>query len=117
MRLALDHHYSPRIAEHLRSRGVDAVAAIEVGWHGDDDAVLLDRCAAADRALVTNNVADFAVLGRDWAATGLRHAGLVFTSDRSLPRSNATIGTYVDLLAALVEAEVDGLADRIHWLG
>jgi hypothetical protein len=54
-----------------------------------------------------------------WAVVGGRHAGLIFTSDRSLPRSRHTIGTYVTkldefLLAHPAELALEGQAT---WLG
>lgn len=118
MRLALDHHYSPLIAERLRDRGVDAVAVIERGWHEEDDEPLLALCVAEQRALVTNNVADFTVIARGWALEGRSHAGLIFTSDVSLPRSRSTIGRSVRALHTLARAhpKVDGYTDRVHWL-
>jgi hypothetical protein len=53
-----------------------------------------------------------------WSAEGRHHAGLVFTSDASLPRTRATIGTYVDLLETLLrENPGESVSvDRIHWL-
>lgn len=118
MRLALDHHYSPTIAQKLRDRGHDVVAAIEVGWEDEDDNLLLGLCAAAGRALLTNNVADFAVISRQWQVEGRSHAGLVFTSDRSWPRTKDNIGTFVEALERLLAQHRDGdsFRDRIHWL-
>lgn len=63
MRLALDHHYSGRIAVRLRERGHQVVTA-ERRWQALDDESLLDRCADEGRTLVINNVADFAALAR-----------------------------------------------------
>lgn len=118
MRLALDHHYSPRIAGSLRERGRDVVAAFEQDWHTLDDEALLEACAAERRTLVTNNVADFAVLAREWAAEGRTHHGLVLTSDASLPRTTRTIGRYVAALDGLMADHPgdDDLLDRVHWL-
>lgn len=42
---------------------------------------LLGLCAANGRALLTNNVADLAVIVRQWQAQGRSHHGLIFTSD------------------------------------
>jgi Domain of unknown function (DUF5615) len=118
VRLALDHHYPTAIAEQLRTMGHDAVAAIERDWHREPDEVLLTLCVAEQRALLTNNVGDFMTIIRSWAVRGQRHAGLVFTSDVSLPRTHATIGRYVKLLDALLREHLkpDEFADRIHWL-
>lgn len=118
MRLALDHHFSPVIAIQLRDRDHDVVAVYEWAWHELSDAALLDRCAAEGRSLLTNNVGDFMSLAQRWAEEGRHHAGLIFTSDASLPRTHATIGTFVELLDLLLTAHPGeaSFVDRIHWL-
>lgn len=118
MRLALDHHYSPAIARRLRELHHDVVAAVERGWEAEDDEPLLVLCAGEQRALLTNNVADFAVIARRWHAEGRVRSGLVFTSDASLPRHRDTIGRYVEALAALMAANPhdEAFLDRVHWL-
>jgi predicted nuclease of predicted toxin-antitoxin system len=117
VRLLLDHHYSTAIAEQLRARGHDAQAALERGWQAEDDETLLELCAAEDRALLTNNVADFAAIAGRWAATGRQHAGLIFTSDQSLPRSKKTIGRFVACLDRLLSSSPESaLRDQVRWL-
>lgn len=118
MRLALDHHLSPVIAGRLRGRDHDVVAAHERAWHELSDESLLHRCAAESRSLLTNNVGDFTALAQRWAEEGRTHAGLIFTSDASLPRTHATIGTFVELLEALLTGNLgeESVVDRIHWL-
>lgn len=116
MRLALDHHYPTAIAEQLRLRGHDVVAAVERGWQAEPDEALLVLCADEKRALLTNNVRDFVTIATDWAAQGEGHAGLVLTSDASNPRTHAAVGRYVKLLDALLHEHPDTFADRIHWL-
>lgn len=118
MKLALDHHYSPAIAAQLRERGHDVLVVSERGWETTTDELLLELCQEEQRALLTNDVADFAVIARRWAAEGRQHAGLIFTSDTSLPRARSTIGRYVKALEALLRAHPtdDGLEDHIHWL-
>ncbi len=118
MKSALDHHYPIAVAEQLRRAGHDVVAAVERGWHREPDEGLLTCCAVEGRALLTNNVGDFVVIARNWAVRGQGHPGLVLTSDSSLPRTRANIGTYVTLLDALLRdrpADV-ALADQVHWL-
>lgn len=118
MRLALDHHYSPVIAERLRDAGHDVVTAAERGWEREDDESLLARCAAEGRALMTNDVGDFVLIARDWSAQGRAHAGLIFTADRSMPRGRAAIGRYVAALTRVLLAHPadDAFRDRTHWL-
>ena len=118
MRLALDNHYSPRIASQLRELGFDVIAIVEEGWAGEGEEALLESCRQGGRALVTNDVADFTAIARRWAVEGRVHSGLIFTSDSSMPRSRKTIGRYVDALAALLGSHPadDALAERIQWL-
>lgn len=119
MRLCLDEHYPPQIAVELRKLGHDVVAVAErPELVSLSDAELLAAMAADRRALVTENVVDFAPLARQLAAAGERHHGLVFTSPRSLPRSRRTIGVYVTALAALLDRfpARDALVGRTEWL-
>lgn len=118
MKLALDHHYSPDIAEQLRARGHDVVAAIEREWDQEADEALLTLCSAEQRTLLTNNVSDFVEIARRWSVQGRSHAGLIFTSDASLPRTRGTIGRFVERLDELLtgHAESADFTDRIHWL-
>ena len=118
MKLALDHHYSPAIAAQLRANGHDVVAAIEMGWETEGDESLLSLCHSEQRALLTNNVADFVAIIRRWAVEGRSHSGLIFTSDTSLPRGRSTIGMYIELLQELLNSNVRSSAfvDRVHWL-
>jgi len=118
VRLALDHHWSPRIAAALRERGHDVASAAEFGWSllADDD--LLEACRLAGRCLLTNDVADFMALVRLWQAGGRLHAGLVLTSDARWPRTVTAIGATVEALAAVMEAHPadEALAQQVLWL-
>jgi len=119
VRLLLDEHYSPRIAEELRNRGHDVVSVQERDdLRGLGDLELWNRASAEGRALVTENVADFMPLVRATAAEGERHVGIVFTSPRSLPRALETIGVYVDRLDSLLRDRPadNALSDQVLWL-
>lgn len=118
VRLALDHHYATAIARKLRDRSHDVVAAIERGWELEDDESLFMVCLQEQRALLTNNVADFSTIARRWAVQGQPHSGLVFTSDASMPRTRHTIGRYVTAVHKLLASNPtdDAFVDRVHWL-
>ena len=115
MKLLLDELYSKEIAQKLRDRGHDVCAVTEdpnlVGL-GDDE--LIDRMIEDHRAIMTNNVADFVPL-----AASKEHYGLIFTSDKSLPRSSKTVGLFVRLLDDLLNDHTgeNALYDQIRWLG
>jgi Domain of unknown function (DUF5615) len=118
VRLLLDHHYSPLIAEQLRSQDHNVRTAHELAWSLEGDERLLSLCVEDERALLTNNVRDFMLIARRWALEDRPHFGLILTSDRSLPRSRHTIGTYVSLLGSLLSANPNptALMDQIRWL-
>ena len=119
MRLLLDEMYARGIAEGLRARGHDAESASE----RDDlrslaDAARFEAMQGERRVIVTKNVRDFMPLVRQALQAGSTCHGVVFTSDRSLPRRKANIGTFVDLLDTLLAAHVadEALPTQVEWL-
>jgi len=118
VKLALDHHYSARIAASLRDLGHDVMGVAERGWEAETDKDVLALCLGEQRALLTNNVADFAVIVGRWALEGRSHAGLVFTSDKNMPRSSDWIGQYVRALDYLLQSLPgdDAFTDQVWWL-
>jgi predicted nuclease of predicted toxin-antitoxin system len=118
VKLALDHHYSVRIAESLRERGHEAISVSERGWHLEADESLLDLCSQEHFSLLTNNVSDFMPIHRRWQAQNRQHSGLIFTSDKSLPRTRAGIGQYVAALQMIFSANpgFEELTDQVLWL-
>lgn len=119
MRLLLDEMYSPDIAVHLRRRGYDVVSAAErEDLAGKSDAEIFELMAAEGRTIVTNDAQDYLELF-GWAlAAGRDHAGLLLTSDRSLPRTKAGIGAYVRVLDRLLREHPaeDVYGNRLAWL-
>jgi hypothetical protein len=119
LRLLLDEHYSPRIAQQLRRRGHDVVSVSErVELIGASDSDLLRTAVAERRALVSENVADFVELSRQFAAREEDHYGLIFTSSTRFPRSRATVGAFVRALGRFLRArpDNDALLGQTHWL-
>jgi len=119
LRLLLDEHYSPAIAEQLRERSHDVVAVTErPDLVGLNDAQLFALAAAERRAIVTENWGDFQREIQDAAATGMTHYGVLLTSRKQLPRGKDTIGLYVKVLddfLARHPAE-DALLNTYRWL-
>jgi predicted nuclease of predicted toxin-antitoxin system len=118
VRLLTDEHYATDIAIRLRAAGHDAVAVLELEMTGAADEALLAFAAAQGRVLLTNNVRDFAALAALWARGGQEHFGLLFTSDESLPRGCGTIGLYLEVLGALLDAHpaADALRNQVRWV-
>lgn len=119
MRLVLDEHYSKLIAEQLRARGHDVVSVKErPDLEGLLDAQLFALMAAEQRAILTENWADFGRLMQQAAAVGSTHYGVVFSSRQQLPRGRDTIGLYVDVLDDFLARHpaVDTLLDSSRWI-
>jgi hypothetical protein len=99
VRLLLDEHYSKIIAERLRERGHDVVAAAERSdLAGLQDTELFELMQVERRAIVTENWADFQQQMRYAEEQGVVHHGVVFTSRRRMPRGKNTIGLFVRVL-------------------
>ena len=119
MRLWLDEMIDGAVAEELRRRGYDVLAVQEPGhlWaRGLDDERQLDAAANAQRALVTFNVADFAVISREWTEAGRRHFGLLLIHPRTIAQEN--IGELIRRLAGFLDAHEaeDALVNQVRYL-
>jgi predicted nuclease of predicted toxin-antitoxin system len=101
LRLLLDEDMSYRVAEGLRRRQIDAVSVGEVGRasKGISDADQLAYAVEQERVLVTYNRADFQALDDQWRAMGRAHFGIIWCSERSIPRRS--IGDLVHALSAI----------------
>jgi predicted nuclease of predicted toxin-antitoxin system len=115
----LDEHYSPQIADELRRAGHDVTSVKErPELISLSDEELLAAMQAEQRALLTENVQDFASLIAHRGANGQSHHGIIYTAHSSMPRSRSTIGIYVRVLSALLEENPgdNDFVDRVHWL-
>ncbi len=111
MRLLLDAHLSgTRIAEPLRGRGHDVLAADEQreldGWA---DEALLALASAEERVLVTFDVKDFPDIMRRWAEAGSAHAGCATV----VGIDHGEFGTILRVLENLFEER----SDPAEWSG
>jgi predicted nuclease of predicted toxin-antitoxin system len=119
VKLLLDEHYSPVLAQQLRQRGHDVLAVIELpALRQQPDAEVLAWAATAGRAVVTENVDDFLRLHADYLSRGHLHWGLVLTTRRKFPRSSESMGRLIaalDELLRVLETD-DALQTDTHWL-
>lgn len=119
MRLLLDEHFSTAIAEQLRKRGHDVMAAAaSPDLRHLDDAEVLAWATAERRVVVTEDAADYLALHQQHLSRGLRHRGIVLTNPRRFPRTQAGIGRLVSALDGLLKSgpgDNSLLADLV-WL-
>jgi len=103
LKLLLDEMYSAAIAEGLRMRGHDAVAAVErPDLSNIADTDLFAVAQAEARTIVTENLDDFIAIANDHDGRAKPHHGVVLVHPRRYPRGNRrTIGAIVSALDAL----------------
>lgn len=77
MKFYLDEDVSPKIAERLRKKGIDAVSAIEAGNLQLSDREQLACATREGRSLVTRNVRHFIVLAQEAIRRQEPHAGII----------------------------------------
>ena len=100
MRLLLDEMHSPAVAQALNGRGHDVFAvASDPLLRGMSDTELLHHAAQSDMAIATENTGDYARLASQWAATGVSHAGIIYTNPGRFPRNTSAYPA--NLIAAL----------------
>jgi len=123
VKLVLDEHYSPAVAEQLRLRGYDVIPVAErvaadlAQLRRKSDEELLRWAGGESRILVTENVRDFMAIHHAFLVRGEPHAGILFTSPRRFPRYTGAVGLLVGALAAFVDRhDATALVGDIAWL-
>lgn len=119
MRLVLDEHIDPVIAEQLRERGHDVMAVADVPeLRGRPDELVFDQATADGRAVVTYDIGDFLKLHAARLASGEGSPGLVLVSPHTVPLGDRGHGPLLRALVQLLEAgpSPDALRDRVIWI-
>jgi predicted nuclease of predicted toxin-antitoxin system len=100
VKLLLDEMHSPSIADALAEESWDVMAVASIpDLRGMPDADLLAYATANGRAVVTENIVDFALLTSQWATENRPHAGLIYTNPKRFNR--ATLAYPGNLINAL----------------
>ncbi len=100
-------------ADALRALDVDAATVLELGLAGSSDPEIFAAAVAADRVLLTENVADFTRISAEQLTAGRHHPGLLIALSSRFSRRPAGIPTLVQAILALAGQE---LADRAIYL-
>jgi hypothetical protein len=120
LKLLLDEHISPDVANGLRrrNRGIEIRYMLE--WEngrflGQDDHACLQEAAAQGLTLVTYDRRTIPPLLKTWAEEGRTHGGVIFVDEKTI--SPADIGGLALALASLAtEAGKWDWTNRIYFL-
>ena len=106
MKLYLDEDISPRVAELLRKKGVDAVSAHEKDMKGASDEEQLTAAVNEGLVMVTRNRNDFIALTVRFFQDFNPHYGLIIIP-HSIPGSNFSL--MANRLSAFINKHPKGL--------
>jgi Domain of unknown function (DUF5615) len=123
VKLLLDEMWTPTIASELRKRAFDVIAISEPAHAGryagisDDEVFALAQ--KEDRAIVTDNVADYEQARRGWESRGQAHHGLIYALNPPFNRhrGEGIIGQMVRALAHFLSSpDAEQPFSRVHYL-
>lgn len=120
LKLLLDEHISPDVADGLRHHNRTLVIHSMAEWEdggflGKDDSACLLEASEQGLTLVTYDRRTIPPLLKLWGEEGQRHGGVIFVDEKTI--SPADIGGLVRALIRLVkETGKWDWADRIYFL-
>jgi hypothetical protein len=101
--LLLDEMFSGAIAEQLRAKGHDVIAAVaDPALVGLSDDQILAHATDTRRALVTANIKDFMPLDARYRAASQNHAGLILVSTKTFPQDRSFTIAITSALSSLL---------------
>ncbi len=113
IKLYLDEDIHPDLADAVRGKGFDCQSVLEAGRLGKTDEEQLEYAATEERCILSFNIADFAVLARDWAKAGRPHAGILVTSQVG----RKALGELLTRIVALLnETTADEMCNVFRYL-
>jgi hypothetical protein len=120
LKLLLDEHISPDVAEGLRRRNRLLIVHAMAEWEGSDfrgrnDLVCLEEASKQSLTLVTYDRRTIPRLLKAWAEEGRKHSGVIFIDEKTI--SPANIGGLVWALNKLAKETAKwDWTDRICFL-
>lgn len=115
MRILLDAHVSGRrVGRRLIESGHDVRSlGAEPDLEGLSDELVLRLAVSQRRILVTHDVSDFAMIAREWAESGMTHAGCLLAGFPNNAYGDTIRG--IEQAFALYPRQVDWI-DRVEWI-
>lgn len=120
LKLLLDEHISPGVADGLRRRNRALVVRYMAEWQsgnflGEEDSVCLWEAAAQGLTLVTYDRRTIPPLLKAWAEAGRKHGGVVFVDEKTI--SPTDVGGLVRALTQLARKTGKwNWTDRFYFL-
>jgi hypothetical protein len=120
VKLLLDEHISPAVADGLRRRNRPLAVVCLTEWEngeflGQQDSVCLRQAAAQGLTLVTYDRRAIPPLLKIWAEEGRKHGGVIFVDEKTI--SPADTGSLVRALSELAGATARwDWSDRVCFL-
>ena len=98
------------LADMLRTRGIDCLAAREAGTLGQSDPEQLTFASFHNRAIITFNIVDYLRLAVTWADEGREHAGIIVSDQLQLPELLRRV------LRLIAHHQNQDLHNQVLWL-
>lgn len=120
LKLLLDEHISPAVAEGLRRRNQSLMVLCMATWQqgeflGQQDAVCLQQACAQGLTLVTYDRRTIPPVLKIWAEEGRKHGGVIFVDEKTI--SPADTGGLVRALSELARTTARwDWSDRVCFL-
>jgi hypothetical protein len=113
VRLYLDEDAMRRsLVFGLRARNVDLLTAAEADMINRHDEDHLTAAAAAGRALLTYNTADYCALHQSWMSLGRSHAGIIVA-----PQQQYSVGEELRRIMRLISrCPAEQMKNRLEFL-
>ena len=104
LKLLLDEHISPDVAEGLRRRTRLLIVHCMAEWEngeflGQSDSACLQQAAAQGWTLVTYDRRTIPPLLKAWGEEGQKHGGVIFVDEKTIPP--ADVGALIQALSSL----------------
>ncbi len=108
--LYLNENLSWRIARALREYGYDVISSHEAGMDEEEDPSQFAFAVEQERAVVTNNFADFIALHEEYLKNNTTHYGVILTTKCSISVLVRRLRTFLGHVSR------EQMINQIRWL-